>query len=95
MEKKPNSITNPKVIIEVLSKSTANYDRGDKFYLYRQLESLEEYILIDQEKAQIDINKRQGNFWELSRITQLEEQLEVVVLGVTIKLAEIYRDIEF
>ncbi len=46
----PDAVTNPKVIIEVLSKSTANYDRGDKFFFYRQIESLEEYILIEQEK---------------------------------------------
>ena len=97
-ESEPNSITNPKVIVEVLSKSTANYDRGDKFYLYRQLESFEEYILIDQDKAQIDIHKRhKGNsdLWKLSRISGLDQSLEIEVLGIKIKLEEIYNDIEF
>ncbi|MEL7221090.1 MAG: Uma2 family endonuclease [Bacteroidota bacterium] len=86
----PNAITNPKVIVEVRSKSTADYDRGDKFYLYRQLTSLEEYILIDQEKAQIDIHKRQGDLWKLSRISGLENTLTIKILDVSIMLAEIY-----
>lgn len=94
-ENEPNSITNPKVIVEVLSKSTANYDRGDKFYLYRQLESLEEYILIDQKRAQIDTHKRQGDLWKLSRISGLENELEIEILGIKVKLEEIYHDIEF
>ena len=42
------TVTNPSVIIEVLSDSTKNYDRGKKFRFYRSLESLQEYILIDQ-----------------------------------------------
>jgi len=44
-----HSVSNPKIIIEVLSKSTSGYDRGDKFYLYRQIPSFEEYVLIEQD----------------------------------------------
>jgi len=94
-ENEPNSITNPKVIVEVLSKSTANYNRGDKFYLYRQLDSLEEYILIDQDRAQIDTHKRQGDLWKLSRISGIDNELEIEILGIKVKLEEIYQDIEF
>ncbi len=50
----------PKVIIEVLSPSTANFDRGDKFLAYRQLASLEEYVLIDPESRQIEVYRRAG-----------------------------------
>ncbi len=93
--KDSNSITNPKVIIEVLSKSTASYDRGDKFFLYRQLESLEEYILIDQYKAQIDIHKRKGDLWKITRVSGIENELEIEVLETKIKLSEIYDNVKF
>lgn len=91
----PNSIINPKVVVEVLSKSTANYDRGDKFYLYRELESLEEYILIEQDKSQIDIYKREGNLWKITRISGIEQNLEISTLQISVELQEIYRDVEF
>ncbi len=51
----------PKVIIEVLSPSTADYDRGEKFRAYRQLPSLAEYALIDPESRSIEVFRRQDN----------------------------------
>ena len=45
-----NSVTNPVLIVEVLSKSTSGYDRGDKFHLYRKLPTFKEYVLIEQGK---------------------------------------------
>ncbi len=53
-----DSITNPTLIIEVLSKSTEGYDRGDKFKEYRQIKSLAHYVLISQDKPQIEIFSR-------------------------------------
>ncbi|MDD5298372.1 MAG: Uma2 family endonuclease [Rhodocyclaceae bacterium] len=50
----------PKVIIEVLSPSTANYDRGEKFFAYRRLPSLVEYALIDPESRQVEVYRRVG-----------------------------------
>lgn len=91
----PNALTNPRVIIEVLSKSTGNYDRGDKFYLYKQLPSFEEYILIEQNKPQIDLYRKEGDFWHLSRVEGLENELEIRTIGLKIKLEEIYFDIVF
>lgn len=58
---------NPKVIIEVLSPSTASYDRGDKFCLYRQLPDLAEYALVDPERQTIEVYRRQaGGDWLLA-----------------------------
>lgn len=51
----------PKVIIEVLSPSTANYDRGEKFLAYRSLPSLEEYALVDTERRQVEVYRRVGH----------------------------------
>ncbi|MBI5329286.1 MAG: Uma2 family endonuclease [Betaproteobacteria bacterium] len=52
------TMSHPKVIIEVLSESTAAYDRGEKFALYRQLESLQEYVLIDPDTRRIEVFRR-------------------------------------
>lgn len=49
------NILNPTVIIEVLSKAKKNYDRGEKFKLYRDIESLKEYILIDSENIHAEV----------------------------------------
>lgn len=54
-EKEPQAITNPILIVEVLSESTESLDRGEKFLAYRQLPSLREYVLVNQEKAQVDV----------------------------------------
>lgn len=94
-EEEIEALTNPKVIVEVLSKSTAHYDRGDKFYFYRQIESLEAYILIEQEKALIEIYQRKGQFWQITRVEGLEETLFIPSLNLNLKLAEIYQDVEF
>jgi len=60
------NVTNPRVVIEVLSPSTKNYNRGDKFMLYRSIPTLQEYILVDSLSVQVEawyINEK-GN-WEL------------------------------
>lgn len=57
-------VQHPKVIIEVLSPSTANYDRGDKFKYYRQMPSLQEYVLVDSESISVEVYHRgEGKMW--------------------------------
>ena len=90
-----DTLTNPQVIIEVLSDSTAGYDRGEKFIRYRQLESLQEYILISQDQVQVDHYLRQGKQWVLSEFSALEEVLPLVSIGAELSLHQIYRFIEF
>ncbi len=93
--RKPDAIINPTVIIEVLSKSTAAYDRGDKFYLYRQIESLQEYILIEQEKAEIEVYSKKGDLWQITRYTGMDTKLFLSSIDVTISLSEIYENVVF
>ena len=90
-----NAVTNPVVIIEVLSKSTANYDRGDKFFFYRQIETLQEYILIEQNKAQVEIYKKKGDLWKITRISGIDNYLSISTLAIKLKLEDIYQDISF
>lgn len=91
----PDAITNPVVIVEVLSPGTANYDRGDKLHFYRQIPSLKMYILVEQEKQQIDVYTRKGDLWQITRVDEAAAYLDVAVLNVKIPLAELYRDVVF
>jgi len=89
-------ITNPRVIFEILSKSTANYDHGQKFEFYQTLESLREYVLVEQSRPAIVhyIRDRDGT-WRYRLIAALEESLRLESIDCTLPLAAIYRNIEF
>lgn len=92
-----NAVRNPILIVEVLSKSTSNYDRGDKFYLYRQIPSLQEYVLIEQDKMQVEVfYKKPGtDSWKISRFIGNDGVLKLQSLDIEIKLSELYYDIVF
>ena len=57
------AITNPRVVVEVLSKSTEHRDRNERFALFQQLESLEEYVLVSQDERRIEVRRREGRNW--------------------------------
>jgi Uma2 family endonuclease len=91
-----NAINNPSVIVEVLSDSTESYDRGKKFGLYRQLESLREYILIAQDEAHVERYVRQADdTWVLTIYSGLDAQLEVATVNCSLPLNEIYSGVTF
>jgi Uma2 family endonuclease len=90
------AIVNPRVIFEVLSKSTESYDRGKKFDLYRQLESLREYILVAQDEPHVERFVRQEDgSWLLKVFKGLDAVLELPTLACALPLAEIYEDVTF
>lgn len=89
------SVSNPIIIIEVLSDSTAEYDRGDKFHFYRSIPSLQEYILISQDKAQVEVFARRGDFWKINIIEGLAASLALESIDVYLPLARIYRNVQF
>ena len=87
------NVLNPAVIIEVLSPATKNYDRGEKFKLYRDIATLKEYILIDSESISIEafyINEH-GN-WELKEYKSIDETLYLHSVQIYLELKEIYED---
>jgi Uma2 family endonuclease len=86
-----DSVVNPTVLIEILSPSTREYDRGGKFKLYRDIPTLQEYILVDTKTLNVEafrLNK--SKHWELEEYTLLSETLSMPYIGVSIPLAEIY-----
>ena len=86
---------NPAIIIEVLSPSTRNYDRGEKFKLYRDIPALKEYILVDSETIHIEIFRlNDSNHWELEEYDAVEEMLYIKTINERISLADIYAGVQ-
>ncbi len=91
-----DTLLNPKVLFEVLSPSTADYDRGGKFAKYRRLPSLQEYVLISQDRPLIEHYVRQGqNQWVLTENESLDHTLVLPSIGCELPLAEIYLKVHF
>lgn len=83
----------PLLLAEVLSPSTASYDRGAKFACYRQLESLQEYVLIDTERLAVDVFRRDASgHWVLYPYGP-GEMVELASVNLTLAVADIYEDV--
>ena len=91
-----DTIDNPSLIIEVLSKSTASFDRAEKFLSYQTLESLDEYVLVSQDKALVEqyIKREDGN-WIYKATLGLESLVEFASVKSALSLKEIYDLVEF
>ena len=89
-------ITNPLVVVEVLSRSTAQYDRTDKFSLYKTLPSFKEYVLIDSLGCEVETCFREEpDLWRFKTETDLAASVTFRALGVSIALSDIYRKVAF
>jgi Uma2 family endonuclease len=89
-------ITNPSLLIEVLSESTEAFDRGDKFSFYRHIPSLREYVLVSQKKPMIEsFFKTEGGFWKLNYAEGIDSEIHIESLGLSLPLAEVYRGVEW
>lgn len=91
-----DTILEPTVIIEILSPSTVNYDRGGKFKLYRDIPTLKEYILIDSEAISIEafyLNGKQN--WELIEYKKIGDAVKFVSMGFEVALSDIYNRVRF
>ena len=90
-DEQQDTLLNPQVIIEVLSKSTEGYDRGEKFAHYRRIESLSEYVLISQDKTRIEHYVRQpDNLWLMSELSQPHMKLDLPSIQCTLPIADVY-----
>ena len=89
------AIQYPCLIVEVLSASTASYDRGDKFRMYRRNPSLQDYVLIDAEKIAIDLYRKndRGN-WEIFNY-QSGDNIDLQSIGLSFSIESVYEDIIF
>jgi len=88
-------IINPTVIIEILSPSTMDYDRGEKFRLYRQIPSLKEYICISSVQVSIEKYTRKSNFeWLLQDYYSLQDAIVFESLDIELSITDIYENID-
>jgi Uma2 family endonuclease len=88
-------ISNPCLIVEILSPSTEAYDRGDKFKLYRRSTSLQEYVLVDTNEISVDLYRRtQQNRWELISYVA-GDSVELESINLTFPIERIFENIIF
>ena len=85
-----DTLLNPILIVEVLSPSTEAYDRGEKFTRYKHLASLQEYVLVSQDKVSVEHHRRHGTQWMLSHYRALEDVLRLPSIGCELPLRDIY-----
>jgi len=95
-DKSNGTITNPRVVIEVISPSTERYDRTEKRDHYLKLPSLEAHVLIDQDRLRVEILSRTSDGrWELDFATGIDGALKLAMLKIEIPLREVYDRVEF
>jgi Uma2 family endonuclease len=89
-------LLNPRVLIEVLSESTKDYDRGEKFEQYRSIPSFTEYLLVAQDRHHVEhyVRQKDGR-WLLEETDSLADSVVLESIGCRLELAEIYAKVRF
>ena len=94
-DKEFDTLLNPTLIIEVLSRSTASYDKGGKFAHYRTIESLKEYVVVAQNRYEIEHHAKQADGrWVLTDVRGLERKVELESINCALDLREVYERVE-
>ena len=90
------AVTNPSLIAQVLSTSTAGFDKNQKFGFYRTIPQLQEYLLIDQSCYRVEHYQKVGDRqWLLTELMGENAEIEFSFMKVKIKLAELYKRVDF
>ena len=85
----------PVLAVEILSPSTREYDRGDKFRFYQSQSTLREYILVDSQSVLVEHFTKTEQGWTLQKFDQLNDILRIGIAGVEISLKAIYEKVTF
>ncbi|MBE9042337.1 Uma2 family endonuclease [Oscillatoriales cyanobacterium LEGE 11467] len=93
-EGRTDTITNPLLIAEVLSKSTCNYDRADKFSAYRTISSFKEYLTIDQYAIHIEHYTQTSEGWLLRDYYDIEKTFTLTAIDLEITIADLYDKVD-
>lgn len=91
-----DTLLNPTIIFEVLSPDTEAYDRGERFLAYQRLESLTDYVLVDQDRVLVEHYGLRNGHWTV--VTETHDPgacIYLAAIDCTLPLAEIYDDVEF
>jgi Uma2 family endonuclease len=91
LEDSETTLLNPRLIVEVISPKTEEYDRGTKVIQYRTIPSLAEYVLVDQKRVHVEHFLRQeNNRWLMTELSDLAQTLELPSIGCRLPLMDIY-----
>jgi Uma2 family endonuclease len=90
-----DTLLNPTVIVEVLSPSTEGYDRSTKWERYRRIASLQEYIMVAQDRVLVEHYRRHEQGWYYAAYDAPEQSLYLPSIGCTLRLNDIYRKVRF
>ncbi len=91
-DKKGHTALNPRVLVEVLSPSTEDYDRGDKLGSYKQIPSLAEVVLVSHDRREVEIVRRESDGSWSRHIARDGESAKLVSLGCELPVADVYAD---
>jgi Uma2 family endonuclease len=95
-DKELDILLNPTVIVEILSKSTEAYDRGEKFAQYRTLDTLTDYLLVSQDRPLVERFTRQPDgVWLFTESAGLDAMMAIASIQCQLPLAEVYDRVEF
>jgi Uma2 family endonuclease len=89
-----DTLINPQVIFEIVSRSSEVYDRGKKWEMYRMLDSLREYLVVANDRSQVDHYLRENENWTLVGVRGLESTINLPSIGCRLLLADIYAKVE-
>lgn len=87
--------TQPRLIVEVLSPTTERTDRHEKLAAYRSCPSVQEYVLVSQERMQIEVHRRRGDEWQVEILTGADERCAFESVGLTLGVGDVYRNVRF
>lgn len=95
-DERKDIITNPALVVEVLSPSTEGFDRGAKFEAYQAIESLKEYLLVSQDKPRVEqFVRNDSGKWTYAAVEGLESSLALPSIDCTLNLSAVYKRVEF
>lgn len=90
----PNSITNPTLLVEILSRSTEEYDRGDKFEHYKRIPSLREYVLVSYRTREVEVwTRTDADTWS-QRVYRDGECAPLASIDASLDVRELYEAAE-
>ena len=89
-----DNLENPVVLFEIVSPVTEAYDRGLKFEMYRRIESLHSYVLVQHDRAHVEVFTKVAGVWTLSEASGLQASIDIPVLDAHIPLAPLYENVD-
>jgi Uma2 family endonuclease len=90
-----DTLLNPTLIVEVLSESTAQYDRTTKRAVYTRIASLQVYVLIAQDQPRVEVFRRAGSTWVGTVVEDIDATVELAEIGCVLPMAEVYDRVAF